>query len=206
MKQILTLFTGILLAGQFIWPTLALANTLQSKSKTLKVTARPAQAKSNSEGVFLGKVKICTEYKNNKKCEEYPKRISSFVFTGSTKDWGYFFNRCMNFDTINTLTDTSLILSTLVLMPKIGLMKTLGLELGISFVGTPPYPEDVNKKVLGEAANIVYSLLKDEKKTTYIEAKKIIALKKILNVCSTAFESDYKNKLNTRCLMGCHGN
>lgn len=198
VSRILTVI-GILI----LWIPGASGNDLTSSSQILPMTATPESSEHTDSDFLAAKVQICSRFKEQEVCNTYPD-VSSEIFRGTVRDWGYFFNRCDQFDAINNLTDASLIIGTLIAMPHLGFYKTFAAEIGIGFMGAAPYPEDVNKTALRQAAKMVYFMLKNQNKVMSFDSKYLVALQSILSVCSISFQSDHVARKAGECLSRCH--
>lgn len=205
---------------------LSFANQIWTNDKLYPMHIEPVSTDTNDGRFFSSQIKFCKWNKGNSQCETLPENLTNLHgFRGTISDWGYFFNRCKNFDHINTLTDVSLIVGTLVAFPSLGFWKTMAAEIGVGFVGGTPYPETPNQVLqvkpneaeflgardeasfetaLDLSAQMVYFIMKNERKAPRVPAKYLLALSDIIKVCSQGFKQDYQNRMARKCLGSCH--
>jgi hypothetical protein len=194
---------------QCLWllPQVSFANNIVSADRVVSMTAKPLKAARVVKTTFQSKIKVCTKYEGEEKCDSFPK-TSPFAFDGSKQSWNYFFNRCKNFDSLNNLNDIAQVAvitaSLLVLMPNLGFVKTLGVETGLGYLGQYSYPSGVNKEVLDRSKKMVEYILQNKNKQLKVKTKHLIELNDILEVCSFDFEKEFINQKSRECLSGCH--
>jgi len=187
-----------------------LGNNLQNKSSNFSILATPEATIYNkkvstnlNKGFVAAKIQICTEYENKRDCSSYPK-ISNYTFKGTVSDWGFFINRCANFDHVNNFADITLALQTLAALPSMGVVKTIGAEIAVGYVGKPIYPENIDQRSLAKASEMVYYLLKDNGTQRTIHSRYLLALQRLLEACSHSFDKEYVHREQKQCMGSCH--
>lgn len=189
----------------FLHPEVSFSNRLYSDDSYVLFSAVPFNKEKGPHKNHDSLIKMCSLNKstNAEDCSTFPK-ISIYSFKGTDENWNYFFERCKNFDHINNLTTVTQAIATLVVMPKLGFLKTMGAEVAVGFLGKDPYPSDVNKAALEKSRDMVTYIRKNKGKQLKIEIKYLLALQDILSVCSSSFGPDFINHEASKCVANCH--
>ena len=182
------------------------ARVVHSESTTYKTYARPIQSSSFD---FDKRIEICEKDPGkSEKCEIFPtpETISPSLFKGTKSDWDFFFDTCEGADNGNILADTSLILSTLIILPEMGWLRTMAAEIGIQFIGGTPYPElNVNQVKLLSARYLTRRILEKKPDKSVVQDKYLFALRDIYRTCSQiSYKELYGAHRQSQCIRGCH--